>query len=130
MAKTINIGQLSDEVMDILNSYETTIEDKMTEELDSLAKEGVRKLKDASPGDDYAKKWTKRIDGKHTRHPTAVLYNKKYPLTHLLENGHVKVLWGTRTNDFVGAREHIAPVNEWIQSKFENDIRIIISGGL
>lgn len=116
---------------DILDDYASNLEVVLTEEVEDVSKEGVKRLKADSPGNgDFAKGWKRKVEGKNTTRPTAVLYNTKYPLAHLLEFGHVMVLWGKRTNRFVEGKHFVAPINDWIQSELEDNIQVRISKGL
>ncbi len=53
----------------------------------------------------------------------ATVHNKVYPLTHLLESGHAKWLWGRDTGETVQAFPHIEKVNEEAQRKLEEEIK-------
>lgn len=84
----------------------------MSEAIDEVAKESVKKLKAASPRgktQKYYKGWTYKIEKGRLRHGS-VVYGKTgtYQLAHLLEYGHAKK-GGGRTNEY----EHIKPVEEW-----------------
>ena len=84
----------------------------MSDAIDEVAKESVKKLKAASPRgktQKYYKGWTYKIENGRLSH-VAVVYGKTgtYQLAHLLEYGHAKK-GGGRTNEY----EHIKPVEEW-----------------
>lgn len=86
----------------------------MSEAIDEVAKESVKKLKATSPrgkgqSHQYYKGWTYKIEKGRLSHGS-VVYGKTgtYQLAHLLEYGHAKK-GGGRTN----AYEHIKPVEEW-----------------
>jgi len=84
----------------------------MSESIDEVAKESVKKLKAASPRgktQKYYKGWTYKIEKGRLSHGS-VVYGKTgtYQLAHLLEYGHAKK-GGGRTNEY----EHIKPVEEW-----------------
>ena len=53
----------------------------------------------------------------------AVVHNKLYQLTHLLESGHAKFLWGRATGEEVQAFPHIEAVNEEAQRKLEEEVK-------
>lgn len=53
----------------------------------------------------------------------ATIHNKVYQLTHLLESGHAKFLWGRATGEDVQAFPHIANVNDEAQRKLEEEIK-------
>ena len=84
----------------------------MSEAIDEVAKEAVKKLKAASPRgktQKYYKGWTYKIEKGRLSHGS-IVYGKTgtYQLAHLLEYGHAKK-GGGRTNEY----EHIKPVEEW-----------------
>lgn len=79
----------------------------MTESVDEVSKEAVKKLKATSPGKDYPNKWARKIEKGRLQY-SATVHSKKPGLPHLLEKGHAK-RGGGRTDPIV----HIAPVEEW-----------------
>lgn len=86
----------------------------MSEAIDEVAKESVKKLKATSPRGkgqthQYYKGWAYKIEKGRLSHGS-VVYGKTgtYQLAHLLEKGHAK-RGGGRTNEYV----HIKPVEEW-----------------
>ena len=86
----------------------------MSEAIDEVAKESVKKLKATSPRGNgqthqYYKGWAYKIEKGRLSHG-ATVYGKTgtYQLAHLLEKGHAK-RGGGRTNEYV----HIKPVEEW-----------------
>lgn len=69
----------------------------------------------------YRKGWKITYDeGRYSL--TAIVHNKAYPLTHLLESGHAKVLWGRDTGETVRAFPHIEKVNEEVQEKLLQEL--------
>lgn len=87
----------------------------------AAAKEAVKELRVTSPSrnGDYAKGWGYKKDrtGRYT------VYNKKYYyLTHLLENGHRTAAKKPTKKQFVEARKHIAPTEDYIAGYFEEQI--------
>jgi hypothetical protein len=84
----------------------------MSESIDEVAKESVKKLKAESPRGatgTYYKGWAYKIEKGRLSHGS-VVYGKNgtYQLAHLLEYGHAK-RGGGRTKPY----EHIKPVEEW-----------------
>ena len=106
-----NISDLSKEIAKQVAFYSANVGKKLRSAENKVAREAVEELIQKSPKDngDYAAGWGRtRIDGK------VVIRNKTgYPLTHLLEFGHVK-LGGGR----VPARAHIRPVEEKAIAQF------------
>ena len=58
----------------------------------------------------YASGWRVKVTGSFPYMVTGVVYQAKKPgLTHLLEKGHAKWLWGRPTGEYVKAIPHISP---------------------
>lgn len=114
----------------IFDQYKDSIEEIMTDEIDSASKEALKKLKSDSPrqSGEFAKSWKRKVTGKDTPRPSATLYNDKYQLVHLLEYGHINVLWGHRITTTEG-KHFVAPINDWVQSEFERRLSIRITEG-
>ena len=108
-------------INEVLLGIGSTAENDMKEVLMDVSKETAKKLKAESEKHgwrNYAKGWTYEKKPDKKGRMNYVLYNKKYgPLTHLLENGHEKVLWGKATGDRVPGTPHIAPVNDWLEEE-------------
>ena len=99
-------------VQQYLEEQRYEVIEAMSESIDEVAKESVKKLKAASPRgktQKYYKGWTYKIEKGRLSHGS-VVYGKTgtYQLAHLLEYGHAKK-GGGRTNEY----EHIKPVEEW-----------------
>lgn len=109
------MDNFTDQITKFLSEYTAEVQEELLEAADEVAKDAVKELKRTSPKDKgkYAKSWTKRkiADG-------YVVCNKRYYLTHLLENGHVK-----RGGGRVRAIKHIAPVEEQTIKDFEDKVR-------
>ena len=108
MAKTESV---SAQMKELLDEIDSDIQKSAKDNINTVAKESVQKLKNTSPKrtGSYAKGWSVKKEGDMD----VVVHNKTdYQLTHLLENGHVirnkKGTYG-RTNGI----KHIAPVEEW-----------------
>jgi hypothetical protein len=114
------------EISDILNEYSNDIQEAITEEAQSVAKEAVSELKNTSPKrtGDYRKGWrTKTIKGKGF--VTSIVHNATdYQLTHLLEKPHLK-----RNGGMTTPKVHIAPVEEKAVKEYEKDVENIIKNG-
>lgn len=103
-----------DVVQKYLEEQRYEVIEAMSESIDEVAKESVKKLKATSPrgkgqSHQYYKGWTYKIEKGRLQHGS-VVYGKTgtYQLAHLLEYGHAKK-GGGRTNEY----EHIKPVEEW-----------------
>lgn len=99
-------------VQQYLENQQYEVIEAMSEAIDEVAKESVKKLKADSPRgttNTYYKGWTYKIEKGRLQHGS-VVYGKTgtYQLAHLLEYGHAK-RGGGRTNEY----EHIKPVEQW-----------------
>lgn len=101
----------------VLANYGANVADVMTESIDEVSKEAVKKLKQESKifggTGKYAQGWT-RTKEKGRLNVVITVHGKKptYSLAHLLENGHAK-RGGGRT----AGKVHIAPVDKWAQDE-------------
>lgn len=118
-----------EDISKILSKYANTIQDQITEAADEISEEGKNKLKNTTGTykirtGKYNKGWKVR-KSKGDRYVNNTIYNStQYRLTHLLENGHAN-RDGSRTRAFV----HIAPVENYCVSTFEEKVEEIIKKG-
>lgn len=106
---------LSLEIADRLAQFTDEIQEELEKAADQVTTEAIDTLKRTSPKRKhrYAKSWTRK------KTPQGyIIHNKKYYLTHLLENGHAK-----RGGGRVEGIKHIAPVEEETIRNFEQKIR-------
>lgn len=89
----------------------------------TVANEAANKLKNTSPKKTgkYARAWKVKTEKGSANIDKVVVYNKRYQLTHLLENGHV-VRNKKGTYGRAPAQPHIAPVNEWAADELPREI--------
>lgn len=117
MGKTDSITVQMREVMDeVSEAYQKGVSKAVTK----VAKDSATKLKSSSPKrtGKYARGWSVKKDGDKS----ATVYNKTAPsLTHLLENGHV-IRNKKGTYGRAPAHKHIAPVEQWAITEFENEL--------
>lgn len=118
-------GDLARAVNDVLLAFGMQADTVLTDSIDKCGKEAVKRLKaesEAHGWKNYAKNWKyQKKDTKNAKQGT--VYNAKYgSLTHLLENGHEKVLWGKSTGERVAGHPHIAPVNDWVAEELPKAI--------
>ena len=117
----IDISDIGAEIARTLTTEYADAQDKINTAAESVTKELVSNLKSDSPKrtGKYAKSWTVKRDGN-----TFTAYNKRYMLTHLLENGHMNRN-GTRTS----GTAHIAPNEEKAVGDFTEKVTEILEGG-
>lgn len=112
---------LSNAVMEYLNSYAEDIHDNVVEITEDCTKRAIQELKEKSPRGKgrrttpYHLGWESKIQVKGKLKYHRVIWNKtNYQLTHLLENGHHK-----RTgDDWVDGKPHIEPVEQKYNQEF------------
>jgi hypothetical protein len=127
MSKKVNFNNFASEVMKITKDYAQEVEDESSKVVMETAFEAEEQLhvagsfKNGKKGE-YRKGWT--ITFNQTRYSLeAIVHNKVYMLTHLLESGHAKWLWGKDTGQSVQAFPHIEEVNNEAQKKLEEEIK-------
>lgn len=125
MAKYVSVNDFSGEVKKIFETYSDEVMENVNEAVREVADDSRKELKVAgnfkNRSGDYRKGW--RVTFNQLRYGIeAVVHNKVYQLTHLLESGHAKWLFGRDTGEEVQAFPHIAEVNEEAQRKLEEEI--------
>lgn len=120
--ETWNLDGYEKAMQQLLDEYGTSIMKDTYEVFDELTKELPKKLKQETlakglkrrkGGKHYANGWRARVE-KTSLNIYLLAYNVNKPqLTHLLENGHLKV----NGVDRVDGKPHIAPVSEWAEKE-------------
>lgn len=120
----MEIDGLEDALKEVLSSYQREVQESVEKVAKSVAKKGVKALKESSPmkTKGYAEGWAVKKETKILNGSSFIIYNKNKPgLTHLLEKGHVK-----RNGEFQPGAPHIAPVEAEVKAIFEKEIREIL----
>lgn len=119
---------LTSQVNEILRKYAGEVDQVVLEVEEKVAKEAIKKLKATSPKAKrngghrhYADDW-KEDNKSKKQYAHHIIYNKQYQLTHLLENGHNIVSHG-KVVGHARPQKHIKPVEEWVKSEVEKEIR-------
>lgn len=122
----ITVNEFSSSVQKILQEYGDSVRETLNEIIPETGKEAKKRLKQESPQRTgaYSRSWS--VQNTKTRlGVTAEVHNKeKYRLTHLLEYGHI-----AKNGRRVGARPHIAKVNEWAVDELFNRLTTAIQSG-
>ena len=125
MAKKVNLNNFASEVIKITSDYVDEVADTTDAAVIKTAFEAEKQLHVAGSfggTGKYKKGWT--VTFNQLRYGLeAVVHNKVYQLTHLLESGHAKVLWGHETSETVKAFPHIESVNEEAKKMLEEEIK-------
>lgn len=117
---SIEITKLASAIAETLQVYNSDLTEAVKENSKKIAKKYALKLKKQSPKltGDYSKNWTAKETGKGKYRSVYTIYNKdEYPLTHLLENGHVG-----RDGKRVQANVHISPVEQEAVEEFMDTV--------
>lgn len=128
--KKIRPLDLSKAVDELLKEYGEQVFDVLSGTIEDVSKEAVQDLRSVStfspsgnPTGAYSKSWTyeQRMTGRIGTE--SVVFNEDhYQLTHLLESGHAKYLWGRPTGETVQGYPHISKVNDEVQEKLIEEI--------
>lgn len=125
MSKYVKVDDFNGAVTSILKDYSEDVLVQTDEAVREVATEAKNELK--VEGDfknksgKYRRGWRITFNEKRLG-LEAVVHNNVYQLTHLLESGHAKWLWGRDTGETVRAFPHIEKVNEEAQKKLQEEI--------
>lgn len=127
MAQKVSVDQLAPAVKSGLEEYAKLCAQDMKDAVMKVTKEAKKEVTNNSNARTgrYKKNWSYKKVNENSQKLETVVYNKAptYRLAHLLEHGHVKVLWGRRTNQRVRAFPHILPVQEKVEKNLEEEIQ-------
>lgn len=126
----IRIDQLDTEVKKILDEYQEQIISGARATTRAVAETGAAAVRAnaraAFNGKKYAAGWTYKLFDRRL-YTEAVIHNKtEYRLAHLLEHGHAIKIGGRFLDHRYPGVEHIKPVEEEINQRFEQKLRAII----
>lgn len=125
MSRTVNYSNFASEIIKITEEYAEEVTDETEAAVMKTAFEAESDLHVAGSfggTGKYKRGWTTTFN--QLRYGLeATVHNKLYMLTHLLESGHSKWLWGRPTGEDVQAFPHIADVNDKAQRMLEEEIR-------
>lgn len=112
-----------DEIFDVLGKAIKETSEEAKQEL-----QGVNHFSpNGNPSGEYAKGWEyKQIQTTRLKTESVVYNEDHYRLTHLLESGHSKYLWGRATGQKVQGYPHIAPVNDRAQENVVKKVEEMI----
>lgn len=101
-------------ISEIFEEYGVEVKETVNAIAEEVAEETVKELKKTSParkeigGGKYRRSWKKIGEKSLNGNSTFTVFNTRYRLTHLLENGHLTRDGRTRTQGI----KHIAPAEE------------------
>lgn len=123
--KYVSVNDFSGEIVKIYVGYIDSVRETTDETIRDIAKESKDQLKIEGDFQNrtgrYRKGW--KVTFNEDRFGIqAVIHNKVYQLTHLLESGHAKWLFGRDTGEEVQAFPHIEKVNEETHRRLEEEL--------
>lgn len=126
MSKYVSANDFSGAVTTLIKDWSIEVVEQTKEAVVEVATEARNDLKVEGAfqnrSGNYRRGW--RVTFNEMRYGIeATVHNKVYQLTHLLESGHAKFLWGRATGEEVQAFPHIANVNDEAQRKLEEEIK-------
>ena len=117
---------LETKINKILKEFADEIQTETNTIANKLAKAGAKQINANAAGTfngrKYSSSWTTTTEKSRTGN-TETIHSKMPGLPHLLENGHA-----SRYGGRVSGRTHIAPVEEELVKKFEEEIINVIQG--
>ncbi len=118
-----DINGLADAIMDAMQEYTTEVEEAIPNIVDNTADNLVKEIQSSAPKrtGTYAKGWTVRKLGEHTRskegYAKLICNPKRYSIAHLAEYGHAK-----RNGGRVAGKPHIRPACDKLLPEFQKQI--------
>ena len=108
------IDSFSTAILEVLENYSREVATEAKKCAEQVAEECRQEIAAKSPGNGpYSQSWKVERTFYTSDEAIFMVYNAKhYQLTHLLEYGHEKWLWGNYTGDRVKAFPHIRPAEE------------------
>lgn len=120
----VSVDNFADAIMKELEKYSTEAIRDTKQAVEETAQECLEEISQNAPGDGkYKKSWKKKQARLTATESEITVYSTKYQLTHLLEYGHEKWLWGNYTGDRVRAFPHIRPAEEKAKQKLVERIK-------
>lgn len=120
----VSVNNFADAIMKELENYSTEAIRDTKQAVEETAQECLEEISQNAPGDGkYKKSWKKKQARLTATESEITVYSTKYQLTHLLEYGHEKWLWGNYTGDRVRAFPHIRPAEEKAKQKLVERIK-------
>lgn len=127
MDKKIKIDDLKSAIMSSLDNYQKDVTVKLKDEIRKANRNGLKMVKNKSPERTgvYGKSWSSKKMFENNQALRYWIHNKKkWQLTHLLEYGHYKWLWGIdKSPERVEAKPHITPTAKWVQKELPKGVK-------
>lgn len=121
----VSINGLADAVTQVLEDFEAQVTVATKQAVEEVAESCRKDITENARmfGSNYANSWKKKQVYSSAKENRFTIYSKKYQLTHLLEYGHKKWLWGYYTGGRVEGKPHIRPAEEKAAKDLVNAIK-------
>ena len=121
----VSIDGLADAILDELKAYEGEVVVATKRAVEQTAEECRKDIQNNAPqrSGKYAKSWKKKLAYSSAKENRYVVYSSRYQLTHLLEYGHAKWIYGYYTGGTVAAKPHIRPAEARAEANLVNAIK-------
>lgn len=127
MAKKTTYEDFEVTVKAILDDYGTEVSEMIDQEVEEAAKLCVKEISSRAPTryGNYAKSFKVLKKERSWSGSSRIVGAGKpyYRLTHLLEHGHYKVLWGHDTGGEVQGFPHIGPAEALVSQEFVDRVK-------
>lgn len=120
----IKYNGLDDDLKKVISQYPDKTLDFMRKEAGKWKKDCNKKGYDKSTSGKkpIRKSWVNAVEENYLHQATEIQIRNNHPLFHLLENGHVKWLWGENTGGFVPGKHWAEKTRAEWQEKFGPDV--------
>lgn len=121
----VGVNGLADAVAKELENYDAEVTVATKQAVAEVAESCRKDIMANSErfGSNYANSWKKKQTFSSAKENRFTIYSQKYQLTHLLEYGHKKWLWGYYTGGRVEGKPHIRPAEEKAAKDLVNAIK-------
>ena len=132
-SQKVQIDDLASTVMKALEEYSAESTQILMEETEKSAKECAKDInqnaKSSFGGTKYSKSWKSKQTYKGKEDVRYTVYSTVYQLTHLLEYGHRKFIYGHNTGEYVDGKSHIRPAEQEVSEQLVDKIKVRLGGG-
>lgn len=121
----VKIDDLASAVMRELESYGAAATVATKRAVEKVAEDCRVDISTHAPSNTgkYKKSWKKKLAYSSADESRYVVYSSRYQLTHLLEYGHEKWIYGYYTGGRVSAKPHIRPAEARAEQQLVSEIK-------
>lgn len=121
----VTVDGLADAVIKTLGEYEAQTVAQTRRAVEKTAEQCRKDIMQGAPKDSgkYQKSWRKKLSFMNAKESRYTVYSTRYQLTHLLEYGHEKWIYGTYTGGTVSGKPHIRPAEMKAETNLINELK-------